>query len=129
VNDEIDAVYHAKYDRYSARRSTRSCTTAPEHRIPGRFATGSRSTAPAAKREFGYFVLPILQRDWLVGRIDPLFHGKAGVLRVPQVYAEEGATEAAGEAVAKAIDELTRWLGASDVDYGRVPHVWRRDLG
>ena len=84
---------------------------------------------PAAKREFGYFVLPILHRDRLVGRIDPLFDRKAGVLRVRQVYAEEGATEAAGAAVAKAIDELTRWLGASDVDYGRVPHVWRRDLG
>jgi len=84
---------------------------------------------PAAKREFGYFVLPILHRDRLVGRIDPLFDRKAGVLHVRQVYAEEGATEAAGAAVAKAIDELTRWLGASDVDYGRVPHVWRRDLG
>jgi uncharacterized protein YcaQ len=84
---------------------------------------------PAAKREFGYFVLPILHRDRLVGRIDPLFDRKTGVLRVRQVYAEEGATEDAGAAIAKAIQELARWLGASDVDYGRVPRVWRRDLG
>jgi uncharacterized protein len=83
---------------------------------------------PAAKREFGYFVLPILHRDRLVGRIDPLFDRKANVLRVRQVYAEEGATEDAGAAIAKAIQELARWLGASDVDYGRVPRVWRRDL-
>jgi uncharacterized protein YcaQ len=84
---------------------------------------------PAAKREFGYFVLPILHRDRLVGRIDPLFDRKTGVLRVKEVYAEEGATEDAGAAIAKAIQELARWLGASDVDYGRVPRVWRRDLG
>jgi hypothetical protein len=84
---------------------------------------------PAAKREFGYFVLPILHRDRLVGRVDPLFDRKAGLLRVRQVYAEEGATENAGAAIAKAIHELARWLGASDVDYGRVPRVWQRAFG
>ncbi len=84
---------------------------------------------PAAKREFGYFVLPILHRDRLVGRIDPRFDRKTSVLRVREVYAEEGATEDAGAAIAKAIRELARWLGAADVDYGRVPVVWRRDLG
>ena len=84
---------------------------------------------PAAKREFGYFVLPILHRDRLVGRIDPLFDRKAGVLRVRQVYAEEGATEDAGAAIAKAIHEVARWLGAADVDVGHVPRVWRHDLG
>jgi uncharacterized protein YcaQ len=84
---------------------------------------------PVAKREFGYFVLPILHRDRLVGRIDPLFDRKTGVLSVKQVYAEEGAAEDAGAAIAKAIQELARWLGASDIDYGRVPRVWRRDLG
>lgn len=84
---------------------------------------------PAAKREFGYFVLPILHRDRLLGRIDPLFDRKQGVLRVRNVYAEEGATEDAGAAIGKAIQGLAHWLGASDVDYGRVPRVWRRDLG
>ena len=67
---------------------------------------------PAAKREFGYFVLPILHRDRLVGRIDPLFDRKADVLRVNQVYAEDGVQEAAGAPIAKAIQELARWLGA-----------------
>ncbi len=84
---------------------------------------------PAAKREFGYFVLPILHRDKLVGRIDPLFDRKTGVLRVRQVYAEEGAPEDAGAAIAKAIQALARWLGAADVDVGRIPRIWRRDLG
>jgi uncharacterized protein YcaQ len=84
---------------------------------------------PAAKREFGYFVLPILHRDRLVGRIDPLFDRKTGVLRVKHVYAEEDATEDAGALIAKAINELASWLGASDVEYGRVPSLWRRDFG
>ena len=84
---------------------------------------------PVAKREFGYFVLPILHRDRLVGRIDPLFDRKTCALRVNEIYAEEAAPEAAGAGVAKAISELARWLGATDVDYGRVPRVWRRDLG
>jgi uncharacterized protein len=74
---------------------------------------------------YGYYVLPILHRDRLVGRIDPLFDRKTGVLRVSQVYAEEDAPENAGATVAKAIHDLARWLDASEVDYGRVPRVWR----
>ena len=83
---------------------------------------------PAANREFGYFVLPILHRDRLVGRIDPVFDRNANVLRVNEVYAEEDAPASAGPAVAKAIHELARWLGATDVELDRVPTVWRRDL-
>ena len=37
---------------------------------------------PKAKREYGYYVLPILRGDRVVGRIEPLHDRKAGVLRV-----------------------------------------------
>lgn len=84
---------------------------------------------PQAKREFGYFVLPILHGDRLIGRIDPLYDRKTGVLKVMNVYAANGAPEHAGAAIGKAIGELARWLGATDVDYGRVPALWKRDLG
>jgi uncharacterized protein len=83
---------------------------------------------PAAKREFGYFVLPILHRDRIVGRIDPQFERKTGILRVRQVNAEDGAPADAGPAIGKAIQELARWLEASEVDYGRVRHIWRHDF-
>jgi uncharacterized protein YcaQ len=78
---------------------------------------------PKAKREYGYFVLPILHGDRLIGRIDPLFDRKAGVLRVNTVYAEPDAPEEAGPGVVAAIHELADWLGA-DVDFGVVAPQW-----
>lgn len=45
---------------------------------------------PAAKRVWGYFCLPILQKERLVGRFDPKMERKAGVLRVKALYLEEG---------------------------------------
>jgi len=45
---------------------------------------------PAGKREYGYYVLPILRGDRLVGRIEPVHDRKAGVLRVNGVWWEEG---------------------------------------
>jgi len=80
---------------------------------------------PKAKREFGFFVLPILRADRLVGRIDPTFDRKAGVLRVNAVYAEPDAKPADGEAARRAIEELAGWLEATDVAWPAFPSVWR----
>ena len=80
---------------------------------------------PKAKREFGYFVLPILRGDRLIGRIDPLYDRKAGVLRVNAVYAEPGATPSDGPPAKRAIDELAAWLGADEVVWPALPAVWR----
>ena len=45
---------------------------------------------PAAKRRWGYYVLPLLYGDRLVGRIEPRFERRAGVLRVLDVWWEAG---------------------------------------
>jgi len=37
---------------------------------------------PPVKREYGYYVLPILEGDRLVGRVEPRFDRKTGELEV-----------------------------------------------
>jgi uncharacterized protein YcaQ len=46
---------------------------------------------PASKRVWGYFCLPILHKDKLVGRFDPKMERKTGVLRLKALYLEQGA--------------------------------------
>ena len=45
---------------------------------------------PAAKRQYGYYVLPILHRGRLVGRLDPKADRKAKVMRIRAIYLEPG---------------------------------------
>src|SRR6266480_1861818 len=79
---------------------------------------------PKGKREFGYFVLPILRGDRLVGRIDPVFDRKVGVLRVNALYAGSDARPADGAAARHAIEELAAWLRATDIAWPAFPSVW-----
>jgi uncharacterized protein YcaQ len=82
---------------------------------------------PAAKREYGYYVLPILDGDRLIGRIDPVLDRKAKVLRLNAVYAEADAPMDAAERVAIAIGDLASWLGAESVELlDELPSVWIR---
>ncbi len=45
---------------------------------------------PAAKRRWGYYVLPILYGDRLVGRIEPRIERKTGALRILDMWWEAG---------------------------------------
>jgi uncharacterized protein YcaQ len=81
---------------------------------------------PPAKRKFGYYVLPILCGDLLVGRIDPLFDRSSDELSIRAVYAEEQAEPQTGAAVAHAISELAAWLGAKRLSVAKVPKVWQQ---
>jgi uncharacterized protein YcaQ len=45
---------------------------------------------PAAKRRWGYYVLPVLYGDRLVGRIEPRIERRAGTLRVAGLWWEDG---------------------------------------
>ena len=84
---------------------------------------------PKAKREYGYYVLPILRGDRVIGRIEPVFDRKTKVLRVEGVFAESGAPKGAGTGIAGAVKRLASWLGAEDVVYPRrVPELWRDAL-
>jgi uncharacterized protein YcaQ len=84
---------------------------------------------PKAKREYGYYVLPILRGDRIIGRIEPAYDRKSGVLEVKGVFAEDGAPASAGPGIARATKSLAKWLGAKDISYSRrVPPVWADSL-
>jgi uncharacterized protein YcaQ len=65
---------------------------------------------PKAKREYGYYVLPILRGDRIVGRIEPVHDRKAGLLHVRNVWWEEGARPVPLD---RPLKSLARWLGAT----------------
>jgi uncharacterized protein YcaQ len=45
---------------------------------------------PAPKRKYGYFTLPILYQNKLIGRLDPKAHRKEGVFEVRTLHLEPG---------------------------------------
>lgn len=86
---------------------------------------------PKDKRKYGYYVLPILHGDKLIGRIDPLMNRKEKRLQINNVYTEPDApqnTETA-QAVRGAIDSLADFLGAKNIDFtANVPSGWQTSL-
>jgi len=83
---------------------------------------------PKAKRQYGYYVLPILHGDQLIGRIDPNMDRKKGILTINAVYVEPTTrmSQTTGKAVAQAIKRLGKFLGAKEIVYGdNLPVAWR----
>ncbi len=64
---------------------------------------------PKAKREYGYYVLPILRGDRVIGRIEPVHDRKSGELRLLGTWWEEGVKPVS---LAAPLGSLARWLGA-----------------
>lgn len=74
---------------------------------------------PEPKRVYGYYVFPFLLGEELVARVDLKADRKAGVLRVPGVFAEPGVD--AGRVVTELAAELrlmADWLGLDSVHVG-----------
>ena len=74
---------------------------------------------PKAKRQWGYFVMPVLRGDRLVGRFDPAFDEKANVLHIRALHMQADTTAADRAAVDRAIEDLRRWLRADEVRFAR----------
>jgi len=86
---------------------------------------------PQSQRKYGYYVLPILHGDRLIGRIDPQMDRARRRLRINAVFAEPGpAAQADGLAVRAAIEELAAFLGATAIDYNArcLPAGWKKAL-
>jgi uncharacterized protein YcaQ len=68
---------------------------------------------PKAKREYGYYVLPILRGDRLIGRIDPVLDRKTGVLKVNSVHWEPDVKPVS---LQRPLRDLAKFIGAGSID-------------
>ena len=72
---------------------------------------------PAAKRQYGYYVFPLLEGDRFIGRID-MKHVK-GTLRVANIWLEAGVKRGKGRiaALEAELDRHRRFVGAERVTF------------
>jgi uncharacterized protein YcaQ len=76
---------------------------------------------PLKKRIYGYYVLPLLEGDRLVGRVDPKLHRDRDTLAIQRIWWERGVepTKARTQALHRAVERMAKWLGASKVEWKR----------
>ena len=65
---------------------------------------------PKEKRRWGYFALPVLHHDRLVGKVDAIADRKASVLQVNAVHQDVRFTRAMTTAVNAELQALAEWL-------------------
>lgn len=86
---------------------------------------------PQLKRKYGYYVLPLLHNDQLIGRIDPKMDRATGILTVNAVHVEANTArdQKTARAVRDAVQELGEFLHATEIRYTeKVPETWGRVL-
>lgn len=78
---------------------------------------------PAPKRQYGYFVLPLLHRGQLVGRMDAKMHRQTGILEVISLWLQEGIkpTTMLQKGLRQAITDFASWQQATRVTLGCCP--------
>lgn len=76
---------------------------------------------PEAKRRYGYFVLPVLRRGQLVGRLDAKAHRREGEFEIKSLYLQDGVVpdEALVADIALAIRQCADWHETPRVGLGR----------
>lgn len=83
---------------------------------------------PQEKRQYGYFVLPLLHRGQLIGRLDAKAHRSAGIFEVKAMFLEpklELHDESVGE-LAQAIQQCASWHATPEVRVARTTPVGLR---
>ncbi|MCU0489768.1 MAG: winged helix DNA-binding domain-containing protein, partial [Anaerolineales bacterium] len=78
---------------------------------------------PAPQRRWGYYVLPILYGDQLVGRLDPRLERKTGTLFINGFWLEDPAwidDLRFGQALAAGMQRFLQFLGVEKIDFSSV---------
>lgn len=95
------------------------------------FSFRNEMYVPKAKRQYGYYLLPILHDDQLVGRVAPKVDRRRNVLTIEGLYLEPDVrpTEDLYHAVTEQINDLAAFAGAETVEYSsQVPESWLAKL-
>ncbi len=73
---------------------------------------------PAEKRRYGYFVLPLLHKGELVGRMDAKMHRAHKTLEIINLYLEDNVKAGTGlaQGLRSAVNDFALWQGAEQVD-------------
>lgn len=81
------------------------------------FAYTLECYVPASRRRYGYFVLPILHRGQLVGRLDAKAHRREGVFDIRSIHLEQTVKLSSSlvAALARAITQCAHWHGTPTV--------------
>ena len=81
---------------------------------------------PEKKRQWGYYVLPFLLGDSLVGRVDVKMDREKKTLNIPAAFAEEGCNKKeVADSLAGELQKLGDWLGAESIVVGRKGNLAR----
>ncbi|MGZ4739071.1 MAG: DNA glycosylase AlkZ-like family protein [Ilumatobacteraceae bacterium] len=72
---------------------------------------------PKEKRRWGYFALPVLHQDRLIGKVDATADRKTSRLQVHAVHHDVRFTRAMTAAVNAELGALAAWLGLDDVEF------------
>jgi len=77
---------------------------------------------PAPQRRWGYYILPILEGERLIGRLDPKLRRDEGVLEIRQIWWEPGVRQSKGRkaALESAVERLARLVGAERWEVART---------
>jgi hypothetical protein len=95
------------------------------------FNARSELYVPKKDRKFGHYVLPLLWRDRLVGRVDPTYHRDTQVLEVEAIFPEDWSRPIGeiGQALGGCLLDLAGFLGAQDIKLSRrIPRAWHQPL-
>jgi uncharacterized protein len=84
---------------------------------------------PKDKRIYGYFAMPVLHGERLVGLVDVRVNRESHTLQAVAVHAQRKAPADAGPGLRAALEDLARFCDADRVVLPRgLPTVWRRAL-